>query len=446
MSKLTISNARLFLPTGLTEGNLEVESGKISKISKKKLSKGNKHIDAKGKIVLPGVIDSHGHFYDRKYSQREDFENGSKAAAAGGVTTIISMPLDTPVLKKKEIKKAIKSGEKNSLIDFSLHAGNMTKQADYHIKKAVELGIKTFKIFTCDPYKIEREERRRLLKKINEVKGKAFIHAEDNHIIKKRTEKIKQKERKDPLAHADSRPNKAEQKAIVKVIEDQKYTKCPIHFAHISSRQGARRIERAKNDYRKVTAETCPHFLLLTRKDLEEKGPYLRTNPPLKTEKDLKKLWNYLSKGVIDTIATDHAPGTHEEKNAGEKNIWNAQIGIPGVETLLPLMFSEGFERGRITLNRLVQSLCTNPAKIFGLYPQKGTIEEGTDADLVIIDRGKTMEINDENIHYKVGWTPFEGTTVKGVPNVTISRGEIISTDGKIIGNPGRGQFYPNST
>ncbi len=137
MSKLTISNARLFLPTGLTEGNLEVESGKISKISKKKLSKGNKHIDAKGKIVLPGVIDSHGHFYDRKYSQREDFENGSKAAAAGGVTTIISMPLDTPVLKKKEIKKAIKSGEKNSLIDFSLHAGNMTKQADYHIEKAV---------------------------------------------------------------------------------------------------------------------------------------------------------------------------------------------------------------------------------------------------------------------------------------------------------------------
>lgn len=445
MSDLTVRNGRLFLPTGISEGNLQIEDGKIKKISKQDLPKGEKNIDADGKLVLPGVIDSHVHFYDPNFSQREDFENGSKAAAAGGVTTVISMPLNTSILKPHEIKKAIKAGEKNSLIDFSLHAGNMSKQDKPYVQKAIELGIKTFKIFTCDPYKIKRKARRELLERIRKVKGKAFIHAEDDDIIKERIEKLKQKNRKDPLAHAESRPNEAEKKAVLELIEDQKHANCFIHFAHISTRQAARQIGRAKKGNKRITAETCPHFLLLSRKDLEKKGPYLRTNPPLKTEKDIEKLWNYLSKGVIDTVATDHAPGTHEEKKSGEDNIWNAQIGIPGVETLLPLLFSEGFEKGRITLNRLVHSLCTRPAKIFGLYPEKGTIEEGTDADLVIVDRDKTMKINDENTHYKVGWTPFEGMNIKGVPTLTISRGEIISSDGKIYGEPGRGKFYPTS-
>ncbi len=443
MSELTIRNGRLFLPTGLNEGNLSIENGKIKKITRKNLPKGKNDIDAEGKLVIPGAIDSHGHFYDPNYTHREDFKHGSKAAAAGGVTTIISMPLDTPILKPNEIKDAIEAGQKNSIIDFSLHAGNMTKQADAEIDKAVELGIKTFKIFTCDPYKIGQNARRELLKQIKKSEGKAFIHAEDNEIIKNRTEKLKQKNRTDPLAHAEARPNKAEKKAVMEVIEDQIQTNCPLHFAHISSGQGARQIGRMKTEKRNITAETCPHFLLLTKDDLKEEGPYLRTNPPLRTENDVRKLWNLLSKGIIDTIATDHAPGTHEEKRAGRENIWEAQIGIPGVETLLPLMFSEGFEKGRITLGRLVQALCTNPAKIFGLYPRKGTIEEGTDADLLIIDREKSMEINDENTHYKVGWTPFKGKKVKGFPTFTISRGEIISNDGEICGEPGRGNFYP---
>lgn len=446
MPDLTIRNGRLFLPTGLSEGNLTIEDGKIKKISKKDLPRGEKNIDAEGKLVLPGAIDSHGHFYDPNFSHREDFENGSRAAAAGGVTTIISMPLDTPILKPHEIKNAIEKGEKNSIIDFSLHAGNMSKQDKPYVEKAVELGVKTFKIFTCEPYNVEREARRELLEKIREAKARAFIHAEDNDIIQKRIKELKQKDRKDPSAHSQSRPNKAEKKAVLEVIEDQKYTSCPLHFAHISTRQGARRIGRAKTGNRRITAETCPHFLLLTQKYFEEKGPYLRTNPSLKTDKDVRKLWKYLSKGVIDTVATDHAPGTHEEKKAGLENIWEAQIGIPGVETLLPLMFSEGFEKGRISLNRLVKSICTNPAKIFGLYPQKGTIEEGTDGDLVIIDREKTMEINEENTHYKVGWTPYEGIQLKGFPTLTISRGKIISNDGNVSGEPGRGEFYPNSS
>ncbi|KXA98952.1 hypothetical protein AKJ39_00165 [candidate division MSBL1 archaeon SCGC-AAA259J03] len=429
----------------MTSGNLTVEDGLIKDISKTNLPAGNHVIDADGGLVIPGVIDAHAHFYDPKFSQREDFENGSKAAAAGGVTTIFSMPLDSPILKPEEVEKTIKAGEKNSIIDFSLHAGNMTKNSSQYISRIVKMGIKTFKLFTSPPYALERNDRRRIMRAIDQERGISFIHAEDREIIREKTEKLKNAGRKDPSAHAEARPNEAEEKAVREIITDQKKIGNHIHFAHLSTRQATQLVKNAKTSEEKISAETCPHFLVFTQEDLEKKGPYLRTNPSLKSKKDVAALWKALSTGTIDMVTTDHAPGTREEKEVGKNNIWKSQIGIPGVETLLPIMFSEGVNEGRITLNRLVDLLCVAPARRFGIYPKKGCIKEGTDADLVIIDQKKKMKIKNKNIHYKVGWTPYDGMEIQGVPVFTISRGEVIAREGKIQDEPGRGRFLPVS-
>jgi dihydroorotase-like cyclic amidohydrolase len=181
--------------------------------------------------------------------------------------------------------------------------------------------------------------------------------------------------------------------------------------------------------------------LIFSKGDMRKQGPYLRVNPALKTKADCAALWRALANGTIDIVATDHAPGTREEKEVGWRNIWKAQIGIPGIETLLPLMLSEGIARKRLTLLRLVDALCARPAQIFGLYPRKGIIRVGSDGDLVVVDLKKRVTISAEKLHYKVGWTPYEGIEVKGVPVMTISRGIVISEEGDVTGKRGRGQY-----
>ncbi len=441
MVDLVIRNARLTLPEGIIRGELAVEEGRISEIAASGLPKADREIDAKEKIVMPGVIDVHVHFYDRYYLPREDFQSGSAAAAAGGVTSVIMMPLDTPMLTPRTVKTTIKLGQKESLIDFALHAGNMTAESIKDIPQLASLGIKSFKAFTCAPYGIKDRKLGELMTAIKNVDGTIFVHAEDDKVLQEQTERLLKEGRKDPLAHAESRPNEAEEKAVEKVIKLSQRTGCKLHLAHITTRQGAELVKKAKRKRTSLTAETSPHYLFFTQDDMKRLGPYLKVNPALKTGEDRAALWNALAKGVIDIVATDHAPGTKEEKEIGWENIWTAQIGIPGVETLLPLMLGEGVAKGRLTLERLIDALCTKPAKTFGLYPRKGVIREGSDADLVLVDLKKEVTITAEKLHYKVGWTPYEGVGVKGTPVMTISRGTIVAEDGGVVGKPGHGQF-----
>lgn len=439
--ELVIRNARLVLPEGIVRGELAIDKGKICEIASGGLRKADREIDAKDKIVIPGAIDAHAHIYDPRYVQREDFTAGTAAAAAGGVTSLIVMPLDTPMLTPKALKGLIKIGEKKSLIDFALHAGNMTADSIGNVSSIGSLGIKSFKAFTCAPYGLEEDALKALMLAIKKINGTVFIHAEDDKILRKKTEELLKNGRRDPLAHVESRPSKAEEKAVKKVIELAEKTGCNLHLAHITTRQGAELVENAKAKRIQLTAETCPHFLLFTKEDMLKKGPYLKVNPAPKTSEDCAALWEALAKGTIDILTSDHAPGTKKEKEVGWKDIWAAQIGIPGVETLLPLALSEGVAKGRLTLERLVDALCTRPAQIFGLYPRKGVIREGSDADLVFVDLKKETTITAEKLHYKVGWTPYEGKKIRGAPVITISRGVIVAQDGEVIGKPGRGQF-----
>lgn len=441
LSDFVIRNARLVLPEGIVRGELSIDEGRISEIAVSGLAKGDREIDTKDKLVIPGVIDAHVHFYDRNYLHREDFRSGSTAAVAGGVTSVIVMPLDTPTFTTRTIKKVIAAGQKDSLIDFALHAGNMTADSIKYVPGVAALGVKSFKAFTCAPYHMDYNTIEELMMAVKSVDGVTFVHAEDDDILRDKTQRILQEERKDPFAHSDARPSEAEEKATKKILQLSKRIRCKLHLAHITTRKGCEAIKDAKEKRLPVSAETSPHFLIFTRNDISRLGPFLKVSPGLKTSEDCAALWDALASGVIDIVATDHAPGTREEKEVGWNDIWSAQIGVPGVETLLSLMLTEGVAKGRLTLERMVDVLCVKPAQTFGLYPRKGVIREGSDADLVILDLQKETTISAGKLHYKVGWTPYEGMRVKGAPVMTMSRGVVLLEDEKIVGKPEHGQF-----
>ncbi|MEM3452644.1 MAG: dihydroorotase family protein, partial [Candidatus Hadarchaeum sp.] len=439
MSDLVLRNGRIVLPEGMVEGEISVENGRICRIAVSGLPKGDEEIDVRGKVIIPGVIDSHVHFYDKKFMNREDFASGSSAAAAGGVTTVIVMPLDTPVVSGSSIGEAIDLGCKTSVTDFSLHAGNMSSESIKKVPEISSFGIKSFKAFTCEPYQMTYDYIEELMCYVKAIGGVTIIHAEDQKVLGKNLRSLRK--RKDPLAHAISRTNEAEEKAVKKVLKSAERTECWTHIAHVTTREGCEAVKKARERRVHVSAETCPHFLIFTTEDMERLGPYLKVNPSIKSDRDRAALWQALREGVIDIVSTDHAPALKEEKEKGWVDIWEAPAGVPGVETLLPIMLSEGVSKGRLTLEQLVSCMCTKPAVLFGLYPRKGAIQEGADADLTVLDLKSETKISADRLHYKVGWTPFEGMKVKGIPVMTILRGAIIAQGGEVVQSTGYGQF-----
>lgn len=436
-----IKNGKIVTPYQVVEAGIAVDNGKIVNIAKSpSLPKAEKTIDAEGNLLLPGVIDAHPHIFDPDYAYREDFATGTMAAAAGGVTTIIDMPLRKPVFSSL-IREKIRVGEKNSLTDFSFHSGMMANENITEIPAVVKLGVKSFKVFTCAPFEVEDETLVKVMKTVAKYRGVLVVHAESEDVVYERTNKLKEQGRKDPMAYVESRPDAAEHKAVNKVITLAKQFDIHIHIAHMTTRQGVELLDRAKASRQKVTAETCPHYLIFTKNDIKKLGPYLKMTPPLRSKNDVRFLWQGLKLGTIDIVATDHAPGTREEKEVGWKDIWRAPGGIPGVETLLPLMISEGVNRGLISLQDLCRMLCERPAKIFHLYPRKGVLQLGSDADIVIIDPEKKTVISADKLHYKVGWTPYEGMKLKGYPILTMVRGKVIASHGEIDERPGHGKF-----
>jgi len=440
-----IKNGKIVTPYQTFEAGIAIDDGKIVAIAKApRLPKAEKTIDAGGNFLLPGVIDAHPHIYDPDYTYREDFVTGTTAAAAGGVTTIIDMPLRKPVLTEL-IKEKISVGEKNSLIDFSFHSGMIVKENMNEIPAVVKLGVRSFKVFTCAPFEVEDETLIQVMKTVSECNGVLVVHAENENIVSQSTNKLKEQNRKDLMAHIESRPPVAEYEAVNKATTLARQLGTHIHIAHLTTRRGVELVERAKASGQKVTAETCPHYLIFTKNDMLKLGPYLKMTPPLRSKDDALALWHGLKLGTVDIVATDHAPGTREEKEAGWRDIWEAPGGIPGVETLLPLMISEGVNKGLISLKDLCGMLCEKPGKIFHLHPRKGALQLDSDADIVMIDLKKETKISADKLHYKVGWTPYEGMRLKGYPVLTMVRGEVVASYGEIFGHPGYGKFIPMS-
>ena len=441
---MVIRDGRIYTPQGFYDGDIVVEDGKIQSLTKSSLSiQADTILDARGNLVLPGMIDMHVHFRDPGFPDREDFQSGTSAAAAGGVTTVADMPNTVPSVTSVEaLREKIEIIDRKALIDFALIAGAGELSADMLVSlaKGGVVGYKTFMIARFKELAASDGQMLDNFETIAETGLPCMIHAENEDIVSRGIEKAKALGRVDPIAHSEFRPPIAEVEATARTIMLAGETDVHLHICHMSTKEAAKVLGWAKKKGRKVTGETTANYLLLNSEVMKKVGPYAKIDPPLRSPQDQEALWEALNGGVIDVIASDHAPYPKEDKEKGWQNIYDAPSGGTGVETTLPLML-DCVNRGLITLERLVETFAVNPAKIMGLYPRKGVLAPGSDADIIIVDPMSEFVIKGEELHSKQKITALEGYGGKGRPLTTIVRGKVIMEGGEVVGKPGFGEY-----
>ncbi|MGB7968991.1 MAG: dihydroorotase family protein [Methanobacterium sp.] len=427
MLDLCLSNCKIV--PGNIICNIGVDEGKIVSIKKIPIS-AEKIIDVSGNIIFPGLIDSHVHMRDPGLTYKEDFRTGTEAAAAGGFTTVLDMPNTKPATNtaKAYIEK-LKIAESKCVVDFGFHVGadNLDQ-----ISKLASLKPASFKIFMDlyeDDFLLEMFSKISQLTKNKDYKPVISLHAEDNKIVDQCTQIKKSEGELNPIIYSEARPSQAEEVAVSKAISLANKFNIKIHICHTSVKKSLDLIINAKNEGCNITSEITPHHLFLDSEYLTKFGSFAKTNPPLRKVVDKLSLKDL---HLTDLIGTDHAPHTIEEK---KHNIWDAPPGIPGLETALPLLLTK-VNQNKMSFVDVKRLLCENPAMIFNI-PNKGFIKEGMDADFVIVDMKKEDTIKPENFYSKAHYTPFESFEVKGLPIMTIVRGNVVMIDGEIITNSG---------
>jgi len=432
--------------TGATKADLAINGEKVVAIGQG--LDGKRVIDASGNLVLPGAIDAHVHMElpVSGTSSSDTFASGTKAAACGGVTTIIDFTVGSKESSiPEDVEKRLDEAKK-SYIDYALHAEviGWRKSRAWEILKATQLGVTSFKFFTAYGSSGRRTDRGMLFEAfqvIGELGALTIVHAEDEEIINCIMSSLKEDELGDMTTLAKARPPLCEATAVSDVIYLAEKAGARAHIVHLSSALGLEAFKRAKSFYGNVTAETCPQYLLLT-KDVYDgvDGHLYSASPALRSSHDTQALWDALMEGEISMIATDHCPFTREQKT-WKGSFTDLPYGLPGVETALPLIFSEGVSKRGLPIEALVRLFAEGPAKIYGLFPQKGALHIGSDAGVVIFDPDEEWTINVDNLHMNVDFCPYEGMTVKGRVRTTLSRGEVIYDDGAFTAVEGRGRF-----
>lgn len=394
--------------------------------------------DASGKYVLPGVIDSHVHFREPGLEYKEDWESGSRAAVMGGVTTVLEMPNTIPPTASADLvrqKRAL--AEARAYCDFGLY-GLVAEDSVAHIGPMAHAGVVGFKCFLGETTgNIPPPDDGTLLEAMRTVTGTGLrigFHAEDNAILQHRIRKLKAAGRTDARAHVDARPEVAEVEAIQRVALFALQMRTPIHIFHVSSRQGLATIDEWRARGVDVTCETGPQYCFLSADDMRRLGSLLRINPPVREPGHAEPLLRGLIDGRIDAIATDHSPHTREEKI--KDDIWQAVSGFPGVQTSVRLFVTEAINSGRMTLQQYVRASSEGPARAWGLYPRKGAIEVGADADLTILELQRDGVIEAARMHGKNNYSPWEGRRTTGEAVATVVRGQVIMRDGELVGAP----------
>ena len=436
---LIIKNAKIFLKQQIHEGGIAIEKGKIIIITKdSKLPPGETILDVKGQLIIPGAIDIHAHLRDLEYAEKEDFYTGTCAAANGGFTTVIDMPnTSPPTISAELLKQKMATAQKRVIINTGFYAGipDSVEEID-SFKKAGQFGFKLYLTNYLSQFDIDDPNSLKdLFYNIKKLDFPVLIHAERKKDIE---ELVNQKET-DNLSPEElylaSHSADVEKKAIQYILNLNAEIGAQIHFCHVSTALGLNLLQKKKEE-QGITAEVTPHHLFLTMKDLETWGAFAKMLPPLRTPNDLSALWKGLNEGVIDIIATDHAPHMLAEKTC---EFSAAANGIPGFETTLPLLFTAMHEK-RISLPRLVQTISETPAKFLHLS-KKGKIEIGYDADLTLIDLHKENKIKADQFLSKAKFSPFEGQEVKGIPTGTIVNGQIVMQEGQIMVQEGSGKI-----
>lgn len=451
MPELTIKGGTVVTPQGTAETDIGIDGESISALAPG-LS-GHREIDATGLIVLPGVIDAHTHMElpVRGSRSSDDFLSGTIAAACGGVTTIADFSVGTPdTTLPEEIETRLKAAAK-AAIDYTLHGEVIGWQPgrETELVEAINLGVRTFKFYMTYSRSGRMSDDGTLFHAFAALarnSGRAMVHAENDAVINALTDALASKGELDIRALPRSRPAICEAEAISRAALIAQHTGVCLRIAHVSSQLGLDAAQTARAAGGELIAETCPQYLLLDEQVYAKPDGHLyAATPPLRTQIDCQALWKGLSAGAIDVVATDHCPFTRDQKRwAG--SFLELPYGLPGVETLLPLLLSDGVLQRRISLERLVELLGSGPAKALGIYPRKGAIAVGSDADLVFIDLAKEWTITADALHMHTDFNPYEGRKVVGSPVMTLSRGRIVFADSEFCGEAGWGRYIPQAT
>jgi dihydroorotase (multifunctional complex type) len=442
---LGIEGGTLVSARARRRANVYVSDGRIAAISTRQ-EPSTETIDAGGLLVMPGMVDTHVHLMDPSATEREDFPTGTAAAAIAGVTTIIEHAHGGPVRQPDDLRTKAEYLRDRSHVDFGLAAHAWPDRID-QVRGLWEAGVAFFKVFTCtthgvpgfDPGPLEA-----LFTAVAAVDGVCLVHNEEATLVDRAEAALRASGRDDPAVIVEWRSREAELSALAVTSLLARSTRVRAVMAHVSTPDGIEAVARERARGARLRVETCPQYLSLYEREILDEGAFRKFTPPARARSaaDLDAMWQAAGRGTIDHISTDHAPSTREQKLAG--SIWDVHFGLPGLDTTLPVLL-DAAHAGRIGYERVVELYSEAPARAYGLYGPKGRLEEGADADLVLVDPERAWLVRDEDIVSKAGWSPLAGRTLTGGAVATILRGKLIARDRRMLTEPGVGRFVPGA-
>ena len=456
MTKTLIRNGTIATASDLYRGDVLIENEKIACIGTSLSMEADRTIDAAGRYVLPGGIDVHTHL-DMPFggtTSADDFESGTIAAAHGGTTAVVDFAIQYRGQTLRHARDAwMKKAEGKAAIDYGFHMivteldGNVEDEMDALVRE----GITSFKLFMAYPgvFMLDDASIFRALLRTRENGGTICMHAENGGVIDVLVQKALARGERAPKYHALTRPARAEAEATHRAIALAEIAGVPIYIVHLSAAEALEMVTEARDRGLPAYAETCPQYLFLSYANYEEPGfagaKYVMS-PPLRAAGNEERLWRGLAGNDLQAISTDHCPFCMRgQKELGADDFSKIPNGAPGIETRMSLVWDGGVRAGRISIHRFVELTSTAPAKIFGLFPRKGTVAPGSDADLVIFDPEKKVTLSARTLHMRVDYNPYEGRSVTGAAETVLSRGRVIVENGKFTGRAGAGSFLKRS-
>jgi dihydroorotase len=454
--ELLLTGGRVYTDSGLVDASIGVSNGKIAFVSQQAwAAPAQQEIDVGGMIVLPGFIDTHVHFRDPGLTYKEDFLTGTQAAAAGGFTCVVDMPNNKPaLLTRQRFREKRESVQRKAIVDFALYAGATNLQEIPGMVAEGAVGVKIFMVsdpkshYPHDPelFTGDDGDLYDVLKLARELGVYCAVHPQNQQLFSHESRKRWAAGTTGPRDFLEAYFGEnfvGDHTAIAKLIEMSLAAKARTHILHVRTERSVRAIRQGAAEGAPVSSEINPKYMLLGEEDMQRMGP-LSTPYGLPAEQRAALL-RQVNDGLVDVLATDHAPHTREELEPGWKDAWSIPFGNPQLDHVTAVLLTRVNE-GALTLDALVRTLSTNPAKLIGQYPQKGALRAGSDADLTVVDLERTGTLNDAECYTKVKWSPYSGRQYKGRVAMTIARGELVMRDGKVFGTPGRGRFLGNQT
>ena len=450
--KTLIKNGTIVTDEDIFTGDLLLDGEKIAEIGPGLSAEDARVVDASGKLVFPGFIDAHTHF-DLPVSgtvTADDFESGSECALLGGTTCVVDFATqDFGETLATALKNWHEKADGRASCDYAFHMAisQWTPEVRKEMADMVAQGIPSFKIYMTYGNRVSDEEIYDILTEARELGALVCVHCENHGIIQARIKELLSDGSSAPASHPLAHPDQTEAEAIHRLLTIAELVDVPVMVVHLTSKAGLKEIKRFRKRGVEVYTETCPQYLLL-EDDVYEKprfeGAKYVCSPPIRKKRDRKALWKGLERGDIQLVSTDHCTFTLEQKAAGKDDFSKIPGGVPGVEERVGLLLTHGVRSGKLSLQQMVELLSTNPARLYGLYPRKGALQPGSDADVVLWDPAAHRTLRDENVHTRAAYTAYRGMEIQGAAETVFLRGQMVVENGALV-QEHQGQFIPRA-